>query len=542
MDDVAYEDLPGVYRIPPEILTEIFLYCYHDNSVYALRTEAPFNLFSTCQRWRLVTLSIPILWRTFNVVFVHDACRPSLTVLNSWLDRSQLYPLSFSLMYQGQNTFLEGDHSSTKKLFTPLEALMLHLSRWKNVYLDFSDLPHNTIFQPWSRPEPTILETFAIRTFEFHPRHTTLLVHTFMDWVSSLAESSPTLDRFTSYGGGYISRLSGFNSFHAVPWSRLTTLTLEHVSEILALFILQRSFSLVSCEFSGLAHYPDWIPDDQQAGPQLRDEIFLPKLMVLSVTAENDIDGFWGHLIVPNLQELEVYMLPSTRQWHQGEDLVQFLRRSGSVFTAGSDTMPTTASALVQGPLTITRGPPISRLVLRNCNMRSRLSACAKLLSDSLKDLSVIDKAMLDDAIMNQLTFPDRTTDSFAESEEGYVFVCPHLEQLILRRCIAAADGITSRMIKSRWDIPNSNSYHGRVKVDMDRESDAHTRKLKSVCLEFSDPKHAEDVFVLNDMYSAGLEGGVIMKKGIKLAKRKTLLGNIAPSNVPMLQPPPLWG
>ncbi|KAJ3731626.1 hypothetical protein DFJ43DRAFT_373612 [Lentinula guzmanii] len=488
MYDIAYEELPAVDRVPAEILTEIFLHCYHDNSVYTLRTEAPFNLFSTCQRWRLVTFSIPLLWSTFNVVLLHDACRPSLPVLNLWLDRSRMWPLSFSLMYQGQNTLVEGNGSTMSKLFAPLETLLIHLSRWRNVYLDFSDLPPNASFLPYSPSEAMILEKFAIRTFEFNPRYTTPLIPTFMDWISSVAECSPALHDFNSFGKGHISRLSGFNSLHSVPWNRLTTLTLERVSEILALFILQRSSSLVSCFFSGLGHYSDWIPDSQHAGPQLRDEIFLPKLTVLSVTAENDIDRFWGHLIVPNLQELEVWMLPSARQWHQGEELVQFLRRSGSVIATHSDIPHVAMSSLMQGPLVSRRGPSISRLVLRNCNMRSRLGAVARLLSDSLRDLKVIDKAMVDDSIMKLLTYPERHGDKTAlnpklnasnqtDLEAERIFLCPHLEQLTLRRCIAVSDGATSRMVKSRWLPPSLNS--SRDGVDVEKENDELALNLK---------------------------------------------------------------
>ncbi|KAJ4493295.1 hypothetical protein C8R41DRAFT_919513 [Lentinula lateritia] len=553
MNDLAYEDLPPVYRIPFELLTEIFLQCYHDNTVYSSHTEAPFNLFSTCQRWRLVTLGIPLLWSSINVSFTHNACRPSLPVLNSWLDRSRTSPIAFSLMYQGRNAFFDDDLLSKETLFAPLEALLVHLARWQNVYLDISNVPNDAIFIPCPPSEPMILKTLAIRTFEFHPRHTTSLIPVFMDWIASLAECSPSLDSFISYGRGYITHLSGFNSFCSVPWSRLTTLTLEHVSETLALFILQRSFSLVSCNFAGLGHYLDWIPDNQHAGPQLRDEIFLPKLTVLTIITENDIDRFWGHLIVPNLQELEVHMLPSARQWHQGEDLVQFFRRSGSVFAAGSDTMPATTSTLIQGPLTSTRGPPISRLVLRNCNMRSRLGVCVKLLSDSLRDLSVTDKAMVDDAIMKLLTFPDRLTENTAalpgqdtdnqntDLGNENVFLCPRLEQLTLRRCIAAADGKTSRMVKSRWTLPSPGFSDGRIDGDVDKEGDELARKLRCVHIEFSNPEHAEDFDVLKEMYSTGLGGDVVVKKGVKLAKRKTTAENPPPVNVPVLQPPPLW-
>ncbi|KAJ3757775.1 hypothetical protein EV360DRAFT_83680 [Lentinula raphanica] len=545
LDDIEYDALQAVYRIPPEILTEIFLYCHHDNSVYTSRTEAPFNLFSTCQRWRAVTLSIPLLWSTFNVVFVHNASRPSLPVLNLWLDRSKMWPLSFSLMYQGTNANLEEDHYTMSKLFRPLETLLVHLSRWRNVYLDFSDLPPNAQFAPYVPSENLMLEKFAMRTFKFHPRFASYeLISTYMDWISSLAEYSPALRDFASYGTGHISRLSGFNSFYSVPWKSLTTLKLEHVSETLALYILQRSSSLISCDLTGLAHYPDWIPDLQHAAPQLREEIVLPKLRALSVTAEQDIDRFWGHLILPNLEELEIWMLSSARQWHQGEELVQFLRRSGSVAVVDSD-MVTPTSFLTHGSLTSTRGPPISRLVLRNCNMRSRLASVARLLSDSLRDLRVIDTALLDDAFMELLTFPERiieqivapTAQSNVEQsmERKETALCPRLEQLTLRRCITASDGRTSQMIQSRVLLPVADSSHGG-----DDESESGVCKLRSVRLEFSNPDHAEDVDLLREMYKAGLDGEVVMQKGVSLSYKKVKSGKMS-AHVPVLDKPSSW-
>ncbi|KAJ3761504.1 hypothetical protein EV360DRAFT_80160 [Lentinula raphanica] len=224
------------------------------------------------------------------------------------------------------------------KHFRPLETLLVHLSCWRNVYLDFSDLPPNAQFAPYVPSENLLLEKFAMRTFKFHPRFASYeLISTYMDWISSLAEYSSALRDFSSYGTGHISRLSGFNSFYS------------------------RSSSLISCDLTGLAHYPDWISDFQHAAPHLREDTVLPKLRTLSVTAEQDIDRFWGHLILLNLEKLEIWMLSSARQWHQGEELVQTLRRSGSVAVVDSDIV-TPTSFLTHGSLTSTRGPPISRL------------------------------------------------------------------------------------------------------------------------------------------------------------------------------------
>lgn len=555
----------SVESIPTEILQLIFLECYHDNSRFSQSTEAPFNLISTCIRWRLVALSVPLLWSTFHVVLSSNESKPSPVVLQSWIDRSRTCPLSFSATYRGRNAFdrevFPRTRKSMKNIFMPLETLSGYMARWENVYLDLSDLPHDTKLPDYPVSAEMILETLSVRTFEPHRRHSASLIPSYMRWISSLAESSPKLEKFSSYGRGSISHLSGYNSTHSVPWSRLTSLTLEHVSERLALYILQSSSSLVECTLSDVGHYVDWIQNQHLVEPQIRDDIVIHRLERLDITAQQDLDIFWTHIIVPNLRELDIYMLPSSRQWHQGEDLVQCLVRSGSV----PDTDLSGPGLAASTATTNMRGPPITRLMLRNCNMRARLGPCARLLSETLREFSVIDQAMVDDAIVELLTLPemDKTADIKGESDGDEVkpsALCPRLEQLTLVRCIAASDGLTSRMVKSRW-LPEPEA-HPTVNVAWGKGKDDETavpRKLKFVRIEFSSPKHAEDFHQLEEMYAEGLKGRVEMKKeyvsftsnnlprransihlSVKLAKQQVV--RPVPAHVPVLQPPPLWG
>ncbi|KAE9387134.1 hypothetical protein BT96DRAFT_493663 [Gymnopus androsaceus JB14] len=449
-------------------------------------------------------------------------------------------------MYRGLNAFDSDDfprkEMTMKEIFAPLEILLGEVARWNDVHLDFTDLPHDTKFPNYPVSVLTMLESFSVRTFQPHPRHTTSLVPNYMKWISSIAESSPSLQKFATYGGGSISHLSGYNSTHSVPWGRLTSLTLERVSEKLALYILQSSSSLVECTFSDMGHYIDWNYDLHHAEPQLRDDIMVNGLEKLSVTAQHDLDVFWTHLIVPNLQELDIYMLPSSRQWHQGEDLVQCLTRSGSVLDAGPVPIPGLATGVPSN--TFTRGPPISRLVLRNCNMRSRLGACAMLLSESLREVAVIDQAIVDDTIIKLLTLPDMA-EAAPEDDGGdgdgaktSQMLCPRLEQLTLIRCISASDGLTSQMVRSRW-LPSTTNV-ADAEDEEDNELANAPRKLKFVRIEFSNPQHGEDVYQLEEMYDEGLKGRVGMKRNVELIKRKVV--NPIPANVPVLQRPPLWG
>ncbi|KAF9067988.1 hypothetical protein BDP27DRAFT_1328098, partial [Rhodocollybia butyracea] len=216
-------------------------------------------------------------------------------------------------------------------------------------------------------------------------------------------------------------------------------------------------------------------------------------------------------------------MLPGSRQWHQGDDLVQFFRRSGLILDAEPAGLAISAQAL----MSVTRGPPISHISLRNCNIPSRsLGSCVKLLSESLRELIVIDKATIDNELVKLLTLPDLVDNGqhIEATNEQESMLCPKLEHLTLVNCINATDGLTSQMIKSRL-IRNCENL----------------QQLKSVRIEFSQSAYAEDFYQLEKMLKEGLNGGVSMKKGVTLARRKTHFERLAPANVPVLQPPPLW-
>ncbi|KAF9456487.1 hypothetical protein BDZ94DRAFT_1347583, partial [Collybia nuda] len=55
--------------LPPELLSEIFLFCVDDHPVILppKRAEIPWNLSYVCSRWRAVALDTAALWRNLRI-------------------------------------------------------------------------------------------------------------------------------------------------------------------------------------------------------------------------------------------------------------------------------------------------------------------------------------------------------------------------------------------------------------------------------------------------------------------------------------------
>ncbi|KAG2035629.1 hypothetical protein BDR03DRAFT_983478 [Suillus americanus] len=97
-----------IYRLPTEILSEIFLYCLPEDEhvTYASRL-APMLLTRICRRWREVAVGLPRLWCRLHVDFwyedwktrsaSHEEWQTRAFGYDAWLKRSRGCPLSLRL-------------------------------------------------------------------------------------------------------------------------------------------------------------------------------------------------------------------------------------------------------------------------------------------------------------------------------------------------------------------------------------------------------------------------------------------------------------
>jgi len=121
-----------IRRLPPEILSEIFIHCMSPNSfdckLYDSRNldKAPLLLGQVCSRWRSISLSTPRLWTSFTLTIRPKYLKSDVILAKTWLRRAGACPLSIRLESSGRY----------QNAMRPLmQVFVLHSERWQNVYL-----------------------------------------------------------------------------------------------------------------------------------------------------------------------------------------------------------------------------------------------------------------------------------------------------------------------------------------------------------------------------------------------------------------------
>ena len=160
-----------VSRVPPELLTKIFLYavsCLPHQGLNATRTAphtpsyrscaGPFSISHVCRTWRFLSLSIPALWTNLRVTnprttkFVH--------LLSSWIGRTRQRPLNLSL-HQYPCSSSPRTEQATKSVWRLFLSVM---DKWRsldvNVSMELDKLMAGVCRAKWVAP--LNLETIKI--------------------------------------------------------------------------------------------------------------------------------------------------------------------------------------------------------------------------------------------------------------------------------------------------------------------------------------------------------------------------------------------
>jgi hypothetical protein len=111
-------------RLPPEILSEIFLHC-QDSKKHRLN-KVPLLLGSVCSRWRTIALSTAQLWASFMLTIRSAYLRSDIMLAKTWLARAGTCPLTIRLAC--------GDwgRGALKPL---MDIFLLHCERWYDIHL-----------------------------------------------------------------------------------------------------------------------------------------------------------------------------------------------------------------------------------------------------------------------------------------------------------------------------------------------------------------------------------------------------------------------
>jgi hypothetical protein len=125
-----------VRRLPPEILSEIFIHCVGTNCFDSFTQfslprldNTPLLLGSICSKWRSISLSTPRLWASFSLTIWPRYLKHDIPLAKTWLARAGACPLSIQLSSRG------GDQNSMDQL---MQVFLLHCEYWYDVWLSLS--------------------------------------------------------------------------------------------------------------------------------------------------------------------------------------------------------------------------------------------------------------------------------------------------------------------------------------------------------------------------------------------------------------------
>src|ERR1700721_2455904 len=131
---------PGLLRLPPEILSKIFLHTLEGKTILPITLgDCPMSLTMICSKLRRLAISLPNLWSSvFIPVNEEKEKTPHECLLDLWLQRSRSHPLSF-MIKQGR-----WRHNGRT-----LEAILLryigHVFRWRSVVLILCECLHDLL-------------------------------------------------------------------------------------------------------------------------------------------------------------------------------------------------------------------------------------------------------------------------------------------------------------------------------------------------------------------------------------------------------------
>jgi hypothetical protein len=115
-----------IRRLPPEVLSEIFMQCMENNYVYRRLNTAPLLVGSVSSRWRTIALSTPRLWASFSLTIRPKYLKTDVVLAKAWLARAGTCPLTICLSNKG---FYQ---NAMKPL---MDVFLLHCEQWYDIYL-----------------------------------------------------------------------------------------------------------------------------------------------------------------------------------------------------------------------------------------------------------------------------------------------------------------------------------------------------------------------------------------------------------------------
>ncbi|KAJ7188841.1 hypothetical protein C8R46DRAFT_1243985 [Mycena filopes] len=263
-----------VLTLPTEIVSEIFQQFL---PAYPLcpplvGLSSPTNLTHICRRWRSIALGTPALWSAVDLHFDDDEIvfGAQVHIANIWLDRSCSRPLSIRI----RSIYYEPE------LSTLIEAVAPHRARWEHLNIAL-EKPEYQNLEDLSGPMP-LLRSLLVKVGDFEDPDVTL------SWLDAPLLRSTTLDHLTA-------------AVIRLPWSQLTSLTLQRVYARESTTVLRKTPSLIHCSLA--------LIDEGRVDASA--QVALSHLRSLTMREWDEdagypVIGYLESFLVPGLSRLEV--------------------------------------------------------------------------------------------------------------------------------------------------------------------------------------------------------------------------------------------
>ncbi|RDB19456.1 hypothetical protein Hypma_013688 [Hypsizygus marmoreus] len=286
---------PPIYRIPVELLSEVFKHCLDDpsdgtslGSSFTTMPATHFNPFllgHVCSYWRTLSISMPTLWSTLAVFCPNPSLLP---LIRLWLSRTADRPLTLSLFQPSIcNDMPNTAVNETLALFLGL------VPRWRSIDFVFGDQDDGVFEQLRAFPADTASMLESVRFVSNRWEYTlTDIVWGQFHMVSSL--------RRVDWGPTYL----GFVIPHDVPWAQLTHVNMCLESGALNLDLDKFLDVLGQCK--ELVELECQILLPLESSPQPKD-VVVPRLCMLRLHVHGEEPGpLLRHIKLPSLVSLHI--------------------------------------------------------------------------------------------------------------------------------------------------------------------------------------------------------------------------------------------
>ncbi|KIJ41246.1 hypothetical protein M422DRAFT_255752 [Sphaerobolus stellatus SS14] len=147
----------GIYKLPSEILGQIFVECLPSRPIGISYGSAPLQLLHVCPLWKDVALKNPALWTTLDFTYPFRLDGPA--TFRTWLNNSGTLPLAF--IYE-TNDFSGSDQQELELM----RLLLSHIGRFHTLKGSFGETFWDVLLQLGTAANPPTIWAPILKRFD----------------------------------------------------------------------------------------------------------------------------------------------------------------------------------------------------------------------------------------------------------------------------------------------------------------------------------------------------------------------------------------